>query len=42
MKNFNIDNLLTSDETAIRVKFYIENQLEFIGFIIPDFFRGFN
>ena len=38
-ENFNIDNLLTSDETAIRVKFYIEGQLEFVGFIIPDFFE---
>src|SRR5690554_259517 len=38
-ENFNIDNLLTSDETKIRVKFYIEGQLEFVGFIIPDFFE---
>lgn len=36
---FNIDDLLTSDETAIRVKFYIENSIYWVGFVLPDFYE---
>lgn len=36
---FNIDDLATSDETEIRAVFYYDNQLEWIGFVTPDFFN---
>ena len=36
---FNIDDLATSDETEIRAVFYYDNQLEWIGFVAPDFFK---
>lgn len=35
---FNIDDLATSDETAIRCIFSINDEIEWIGFIVPDFF----
>lgn len=38
-ENFNIDTLLTSDETALRVKFYIDSNLYWVGFVIPDFYE---
>ena len=37
-ENFKLDDLLTSDETEIRVKYYIDSNIDFIGFVIPDFF----
>lgn len=37
--NFNIDDLATSDETEIRCAFYFNNELEWIGFVVPDFFN---
>ncbi|GEM_PF-810849 len=36
---FNIDDLSTSDETEIRCVFYYDNQIEWIGFVTPDFFN---
>jgi len=36
---FNIDDLATSDETEIRTVFYYDDQLEWIGFVTPDFFN---
>lgn len=36
--NFNIDDLKTSDETELLVRFYYDNQLEWTGFVVPDFF----
>lgn len=36
---FNIDDLATSDETELRVKFYYNNELDWIGFVTPDFFN---
>ncbi len=35
---FNIDDLKTLDETALSVKWYINNDLEWTGFVVPDFF----
>lgn len=35
---FNIDNLKTSSETEIKVEHYINNVLDWSGFVIPDFF----
>ncbi len=35
---FNIDELKTSNETEISVKYYINNILNWSGFVIPDFF----
>lgn len=35
---FNIDDLKTLDETALSVKWYINNVLEWTGFVVPDFF----
>lgn len=35
---FNIDDLATSDETAIRCIFYYNNSIEWIGYVMPDFF----
>ena len=35
---FNIDELKTSSETEISVKYYINNVLNWSGFVIPDFF----
>lgn len=36
--SFNIDNLKTSSETEIKVEHYINNVLDWSGFVIPDFF----
>lgn len=36
---FNIDDLATSDETGIRCKFFVNDLLEWIGFVTPDFFN---
>src|SRR5690554_305159 len=36
--SFNIDNLKTSSETEIKVEHYIDNELDWSGFVIPDFF----
>lgn len=36
---FNIDDLATSDETEIRCAFYYNDNLEWIGFVTPDFFN---
>ncbi|MVZ65044.1 hypothetical protein GQF61_04215 [Sphingobacterium sp. DK4209] len=36
---FNIDDLSTSDETEIRCVFYYNNEIEWIGFVYPDFFN---
>lgn len=36
---FNIDDLATSDETEIRTVLYYDNELEWIGYVIPDFFN---
>ena len=36
---FNIDDLATSDETGIRCKFFYNNEIEWIGFVTPDFFN---
>ena len=36
---FNIDDLQTSDETEIRAVFYYDNELEWIGYVTPDFFN---
>ncbi|SEG75778.1 hypothetical protein [Sphingobacterium lactis] len=36
---FNIDDLATSDETQIRAVFYMDDQIEWIGFVTPDFFN---
>lgn len=36
---FNIDDLATSDETEIRTLLYYDNELEWIGYVIPDFFN---
>ena len=36
---FNIDDLATSDETEIRAIFYYDDNIEFIGFVTPDFFN---
>src|SRR5690554_2680772 len=35
---FNIDRLKTSNETQIKVEFYIAGSLYWAGFVIPDFF----
>lgn len=35
---FNIDKLKTSSETEIKVEHYINNVLDWSGFVIPDFF----
>lgn len=35
---FNIDDLATSDETSIRCVFSINDETEWIGFVVPDFF----
>lgn len=35
---FNIDELKTSSETDISVKYYINDVLQWSGFVIPDFF----
>ncbi|MGN0020822.1 MAG: hypothetical protein ACI35Z_08515, partial [Sphingobacterium hotanense] len=35
---FNIDDLATSDETQLRVVFYFNDEIEWIGFATPDFF----
>ena len=35
---FNIDTLKTSNETQIRVDYYIDGQKNWTGFVIPDFF----
>lgn len=35
---FNIDNLKTSNETDIKVEYYIDNVLTWSGFVVPDFF----
>lgn len=37
-ENFNIDELKTSNETDIKVEYYIDEVLMWTGFIIPDFF----
>ena len=36
---FNIDDLATSDETELRVVFYYDNVIEWIGYVTPDFFN---
>lgn len=36
---FNIDDLATSDETEIRTVLHYDNELEWIGYVIPDFFN---
>ena len=36
--NFNIDELKTSNETDIKVEYYIDEVLMWVGFVIPDFF----
>ena len=36
---FNIDDLATSDETDIRCIFFYDDQIEWIGFVTPDFFN---
>lgn len=36
---FNIDDLATSDETALRCVFYYDDEVEWIGFVVPDFFN---
>lgn len=36
--SFNIDSLKTSSETEIKVEHYIDNILDWAGFVIPDFF----
>ena len=35
---FNIDTLKTSNETDIKVEYYIDNVLTWSGFVVPDFF----
>ena len=35
---FNIDALKTSNETEIKVDYYINNEKKWTGFVIPDFF----
>src|SRR5690554_5748242 len=35
---FNIDTLKTSNETQIKVDYYIDGQKNWTGFVIPDFF----
>ena len=35
---FNIDDLKTSNETEISVKYYVNSVLKWSGFILPDFF----
>lgn len=35
---FNIDELKTSNETDIKVEYYIDNVLTWVGFVVPDFF----
>lgn len=37
-EHFNIDNLLSNDETQLRVDFYKSNVLAWTGFVVPDFF----
>lgn len=37
--SFNIDDLATTDETGIRCLFYYDNELEWIGYVTPDFFN---
>lgn len=37
-ENFNIDDLKTSNETDIKVEYYIDEVLMWVGFVIPDFF----
>ena len=36
---FNIDNLATSGETDIKVKYYESDALMWTGFVLPDFFQ---
>lgn len=36
---FNIDDLASSDEMGIRCVFYFDNQIEWIGYVVPDFFN---
>ena len=36
--DFNIDNLKTSNETQIKVDYYIDSSKYWTGFVIPDFF----
>ena len=36
---FNIDELATSGETDIKVKYYENDLLHWVGFVIPDFFQ---
>ncbi|GHE34950.1 hypothetical protein [Sphingobacterium griseoflavum] len=38
-RTFNIDDLQTSDETGIRCLFFYDDQIEWIGFVTPDFFN---
>ena len=35
---FNIDDLKTSNETELSVKWYINSILKWSGFVVPDFF----
>lgn len=35
---FNIDDMLTSEETDILVEFYYGGEIEWMGFVVPDFF----
>ena len=35
---FNIDTLKTSNETDIKVEYYIDNVLTWSGFVVPNFF----
>lgn len=35
---FNIDELLTSDETALKTRFFLDDALVWEGFVVPDFF----
>lgn len=37
---FNIDDMMTSDETEILAVFSYNNEVEWMGFIIPDFFTN--
>lgn len=38
-ERFNIDELATSNETEIKIKYYVDNVLTWQGFVIPDFFQ---
>lgn len=37
-ENFNLNNLLTSSETHIRVRHYKNNLIDWTGFVMPDFY----